>query len=233
MSSAKQLYDLQEVDQVIDENREALEHTRSRLDRGDELAPQRESLESARKRLAELEHQQRQAEWGVEDLSTKFTQEEKKLYDGSVKNPRELMGLQQETELIKQHRREEEDKLLSIMLEADAAREELASLERGLETKEEAWDREQQELQARSAKLESVLSCLEQQRKAMAQQIDPASMRLYEHLRVAKQGKAVARVEQGMCRGCRISLPMSDQQKARIGQELATCSNCGRILCAG
>jgi len=233
MSIAKQLYDLQEVDQRIDENREALEQARARLDRGDELAPEREAVESAQKRLADLEHQQRQVEWAVENLNSKVAQEEKKLYDGSVKNPRELMGLQQETELIKQQRREEEDRLLSIMLETDAAREELASLQRELKTKAEAWGRESEELRERSMKLESDLAFLEQRRKAMAQQIDPASLRLYEHLRVAKQGKAVARVEQGMCTGCRISLPVSDQQKARIGQELATCSNCGRILCAG
>ena len=38
-----------------------------------------------------------------------------------------------------------------------------------------------------------------------------------------------ARVEQGICRGCRISLPTTDLQQARSGK-LVQCSSCGRIL---
>ena len=47
---------------------------------------------------------------------------------------------------------------------------------------------------------------------------------------LARPGRAVSKVVQGRCQGCRISISMSDQQRARMGNELARCSNCGRIL---
>ena len=51
---------------------------------------------------------------------------------------------------------------------------------------------------------------------------------LYTELKKQK-GIAVAKVEQGICRGCRISLPTAELQQARSGS-LVRCSSCGRIL---
>ena len=47
---------------------------------------------------------------------------------------------------------------------------------------------------------------------------------------VSRQKKpAVARVEQGICQACRISLSASGLQHARSGQPVQ-CGTCGRIL---
>ena len=77
---------------------------------------------------------------------------------------------------------------------------------------------------------EADLAILAPKREAFAGQVDSDSLGTYEELRRVKQGLAVAKLVQGRCDGCRISLPVSAQQKARAGQKLATCSNCGRIL---
>jgi predicted nucleic acid-binding Zn-ribbon protein len=37
-------------------------------------------------------------------------------------------------------------------------------------------------------------------------------------------------VERGLCRGCGVTLPSGDVQRARAGQELVRCNSCGRIL---
>ena len=44
-----------------------------------------------------------------------------------------------------------------------------------------------------------------------------------------QKGTAVAKVEQGVCCGCRISLPSTELQRAR-SDSLVRCSSCGRIL---
>jgi predicted nucleic acid-binding Zn-ribbon protein len=51
---------------------------------------------------------------------------------------------------------------------------------------------------------------------------------LYEKVRQQKK-QAVAKVEQGICHACRISLSASVLQKARSGQPVQ-CGTCGRIL---
>jgi len=60
--------------------------------------------------------------------------------------------------------------------------------------------------------------------------VDAGSARLYEALRSSRQGMAVAKVERGICQGCRITLPVSVLQKARSGAVIVQCSSCERIL---
>ena len=231
MSKAKQLYELQEIDLESDQKVLALKDIEARLGNNNDLVKARSTLDMKRKQLDDLEHQQRTAEWGVDDLATKIAHEEKKLYNGSVKNPRELMSLQQEIDLIKEKRSEQEEKLLVIMIEVDSAQQEVNLRSKELDSMEKDWQKEQQKLSADKTELETNLATLEQKKNLILQQIDPDNVKLYQQLRLAKQGIAVARMVQGRCQGCRISLPMSDQQGARMGHELVTCSNCGRILC--
>ena len=231
MSKAKQLYELQEIDLESDQKVLALKDIEARLGNNNDLVKARSTLDMKRKQLDDLEHQQRTAEWGVDDLATKIAHEEKKLYNGSVKNPRELMSLQQEIDLIKEKRSEQEEKLLVIMIEVDSAQQEVNLRSKELDSMEKDWQKEQQKLSADKTELETNLATLEQKKNLILQQIDPVNVKLYQQLRLAKQGIAVARMVQGRCQGCRISLPMSDQQGARMGHELVTCSNCGRILC--
>ncbi|MFC2014279.1 C4-type zinc ribbon domain-containing protein, partial [Chloroflexota bacterium] len=76
--------------------------------------------------------------------------------------------------------------------------------------------------------LKSIVSDLKQKREVAATSIDPESMEFYGELRKQK-GIAVAKVEQGTCRGCRISLSTAELQKARSGSILR-CGSCRRIL---
>ena len=230
MSKAKQLYELQEIDLDIERKTETLTRLRSQLGKDDDLVSARTALDTARKHLADLEHQQRTAEWGVDELGKRIALEEKKLYEGSLKNPRELMNLQHEIELLKEKHREQEEQLLAIMMDVDTNQQDVSLKHSELEEMERDWRADQERLSREQADLEADLAMLEQKRESLRKQTDSASLKVYEELRQAKQGLAVAKVVQGRCQGCRISLPMSDQQRARSGHELVTCSNCGRIL---
>jgi len=230
MTKAKQVYELQEIDLDIQHKTETLTQLRSQLGKDADLVSVRTALDTARRHLADLEHQQRTAEWGVNDLVTKIALEEKKLYEGSVKNPRELMNLQHEIELLKERRGGQEEQLLAIMMEVDTNQQDVALKRSELEVMERDWQANQERLSREQTDLEADLAMLEQKREFIRGQTDSASLEVYEGLRQAKQGLAVAKVVQGRCQGCRISLPTSDQQRARTGHNLVTCSNCGRIL---
>ena len=230
MSKAKQLHELQEIDLDIERKTKTLAQIRSRLGKDDDLVAARAALDTALKHQIDLEHQQRTAEWGVDELGTKIAAEEKKLYEGSVKNPRELMSLQHEIELIKGQHGEREEQLLAVMLKVDTAQQDVTSKQSELKAMERDWQEEQKRLSMEQTELEANLATLAQKRESLRSLTDSVSLKAYDELRYVKQGLAVAKLVQGRCQGCRISLPMSDQQKARMGHKLATCSNCGRIL---
>lgn len=230
MNKAKQLYELQEVDLEIQRKTEALAQVNSQLGKDDDLVAARAAFDAVKKHLADLEHQQKTLEWDTNDLSAKIAPVEKKLYGGSVHNPRELTGLQQDLQMLKSQREEKEDKLLAIMLDVDGVKQEVSQKSSEFASMERDWQANQQNLSDQKAELEAELARLEQKRELLVEQIDSDCVRLYEEVRRAKQGQGVAKVTQGRCQGCRISLPMSDQQRARMGHELVHCSNCGRIL---
>ena len=230
MNTAKQLYELQEVDLDVERKTESLAQIKSQLGKDDDLVAVRSAFDTAKKRLADLEHQQKSEEWEVNDLGAKVAVVEKKLFGGSMKNPKELMAFQQDLELLKAQRSEREDKLLALMLDVDTAQQDVSQKSSTFAAAERDWQENQQKLSQQKLDLEAELGALGEKRKLLAEQIDSASLSLYEEVRRVKQGQAVAKVMQGRCQGCRISLPVSDQQKARMGHELAKCSNCGRIL---
>jgi predicted nucleic acid-binding Zn-ribbon protein len=228
MSVAKQLYQLQEVDLELESKELAVKQITSQLGESEALADARNRLAQEQKRLEELSHQQRSLEWEIDDLTSKLTTAERDLYSGRIRNPKELTGLQQEAEALKARRNQLEDKDLEIMEQADSDRKNITSLSTELKTIETDWQSRQQKLTAELEELRNALVNLRQRQQLLAAGIDSETLELYHKLRKGK-GTAVARVEQGICRGCRISLPVNELQQTRSGG-LVQCGSCGRIL---
>lgn len=230
MSTGRQLYELQEIDLEIDAKKETLSNVMSRLGESEALNQARISLAAEEERLAELERGQRDGEREVEDLKAKAAVSEGKLYGGGVKNPRELESLQEQLKSFRNKMRELDDKTLDIMTEIEAVGQRVSLKRKEVARIEQEWRAEQDSLAKEQAELNAALATLEEKRKGLASRIDAASLELYQALRRKRQGRAVAKVEQGMCQGCRIALPMSELQRARASQELVQCNSCERIL---
>ncbi len=228
MTVAKQLYQLQEVDLEFDSTELAIKQIASQLGESREVVRTRTKLESERKRLEELKHQQHSLEWEVDDIGTKLTAIEEKLYSGSIGNPKELANFQHEADGLKFRRGQLEDKTLDIMDRVEQATASVATISGELKTLEDRWQSQQQQLSAEMERLKATLSDLEHKRQLLSAEIDPEAIELYHRL-IKQKGAAVAKVEQGLCRGCRISLPATELQRAR-GGSLTQCSSCGRIL---
>ncbi|MBA7486061.1 hypothetical protein ES707_21614 [subsurface metagenome] len=228
MTVVKQLYQLQEVDLELDSTVQALKQIASQLGESREVVRTRTKLESESKRLEELKHQQHSLEWEVDDIGTKLTAIEKKLYSGSIGNPKELANFQHEADGLKLRRGQLEDKTLDMMDQVEQATASVATIGGELKTLEDRWQSQQQQLSADMERLKATLSDLEHKRQLLSAEIDPEAIELYHRL-MKQKGTAVAKVEQGICQGCRISLPATELQQAR-GGSLTQCSSCGRIL---
>jgi len=228
MSVAKQLYQLQEVELEIESNEQALAQLASQFGENQAVVKARTELKLKQQHLEELGRQQHSAEWEIDDLVNKLTPAEEKLYSGRIKNPKELANLQHEVDGLRIRRSQLEDKTLEIMDQVELSTASVATLSNELKTLETDWHSQQQQLSSDMEKLKTLLSDLKHKRQLLSAEIDPQAIEFYQELKKRKR-QAVAKVEQGICRGCRISLPTTELQRAR-SDSLVQCSSCGRIL---
>ncbi len=228
MSSAKQLYQLQEIDLEIESSQQALAQITSQLGESQAVARARTKLEAAQQHLEESGRQQHSAEWEIDDLVNRLTTAEEKLYNGRIKDPRELTNLQHEADGLRVRRNHLEDKALEVMGQVELATASVAALSDELKTLQAEWQRQQQQLSADLEQLKATLSGLKDKWQLLSAEIDPQTVEFYRELKKQK-GQAIAKVEQGICRGCRILLPTTELQRARSAH-LVQCSSCGRIL---
>lgn len=228
MSVVKELYELQEIDLELKANEQALDQVASQIGETEDLIKARARLALEQQLREELNQQQRAIEWEIDDIASKITAAEEELYSGRIRNPKELANLQHEIEVLKTKRLQLEDKVLEIMARLETAAGNIATLGEELREREAEWRAGQQRLSAKLEHLKTVVSDLKQMRQQAASGIDPQLVELYSELKKQK-GTAVARIEQGICCGCRISLSVSELQRVRSGNPVR-CSSCGRIL---
>jgi len=226
--NAKRLWELQQIDLELESKRVELERIRSELKESDLLLAARARLAEDKERLATLEKQQRETDAEVDDLREKLKRLNEKLYDGKIKNPKELMGFEQEAKSVAATVRTKEDFLLDLMSELEKYQARLAEDVKGLEEVEAGWRKDQEGLRQQETAVTAQIDDLEKRHVTAAANLSPDMIELYRSARPAK-GAAVVKIDRGRCQGCRISLSIAELQRARTGT-VVRCSNCGRIL---
>ena len=231
MTLVKKLYELQQIDLEIQRNQETLDEINRQLGETEALLQARAKLFAEEKHLAEIDKQQKGVEWEIEDLRNSITSLNEKLYGGKVGNPKELVSLEHELEIFKSKLMQKEDNLLDLMTEAEVTQDRIKVESERLGQIERDWQQEQEALGKRQSEVEGYLSDIGQERQAVASEVTPQTLELYEGVK-SKKGQAVAKVEQGRCQGCRLNLPINEWQRARVG-DVVQCSSCGSILYLG
>ncbi len=230
MKKIELLRELQGLDSALDRVREGLEKDLARCGDESELVPLRDTLASARQQLHALQVKGKELDHELEQENSKRKVEEKKLYDGSVKNPKELGSLAHGVELQKARISDLETQALLNMDAVEAALAAVESDQRSLVEAEQMWKVEQTALEAECAAMKSEAERLAVARDRVVAQMDPSTLRNYESIRRTRGGLAVVPIEQRACGGCRISLSSAEVQRARTSPEPINCQSCGRIL---
>ena len=231
MIAIRRLHDLQEIDLSIAERDISLTEVRAKLADDSGIASMRQRIARLEAKLEELGLKRRAAEGAIADLQENLKRIETRLYGGAVTNPRELEAAEEERAFRTSQQRDQEDVLLDIMVEADDAEALLSELRSELQQVEAARPQQVAELTRSETELVSELAALHEERDRTAPEIPPDLYRMYESLRRSKNGHAIARVERGMCQGCRLSLSTMELQRARASRTgVVQCSSCRRIL---
>ena len=228
MSVVKQLFDLQEIEQEADGLEKDVARIEAALAGNEALVRAKNEVQAAQQKLTEIRKTQHDNDTEITDVSVKIAASEKELYGGKVVNPKELVNRQIEIDGLKAKRSEFESKALELLEQLDVANYESKTAEESLAKLASEWQGLRLELTKELENKKVRLIELKKQREQLVTAIIPDAVVCY--YRVKKQkGVAVAKIEQGICRGCRIQLPAREIQQAR-GNHMVQCSSCGRLL---
>jgi len=230
MSASLGLYRLQLVDSRMDQVHNRLEAIKQILEND-------KRVQEAKNHVAKknFEHEDairvlKRLEEDVKAQKIKIEQCEAKLYSGSIKNPKELQDLQNESAALKRYLVTLEDRQLEAMLVEEEARESLNMANQELKKLQIQVNEQNKTLSAEKDELEKELEKLNAERDAARSPLDHGLLSIYENLRQQRRGLAVAKISDGACTACGTTLTPALLQSTRSSNELQNCSTCGRIL---
>jgi|SRR5579859_5816593 len=233
MSRTTQLFELQQVDTQSDALLRRALAINQALGETATLQTVREQQATAAAALAAGQAHLRAISHEVDELSAHLAMMSKRLYDNSVRNPKELMAIEHDVANTKTIRTAREDVMLEAMEVVDVQQAALDAATQALALAETEWQRNQEGLLEEKDSVDQQLRVLRTRREKMVAEVPGADLQLYERIRKAKRGVAVAAMEHDICLACRVTISAGAAHTAKQGQELVTCPSCGRLLHPG
>jgi predicted nucleic acid-binding Zn-ribbon protein len=230
MQTVKRLHDLQRIDLRLDELEDTLVDVRARLQDDSSITAAAATLTAISEVLAEVGVRRRAAERAIGETQERLESIEKKLYGGAITSLDEMTAAEEERKFVVQQLREQEDNLLELMVQTEDGESAQSEAREALSELKSGRPAEQARLQESERRTAAELDECRRQRDDAAPRVSADLIALYESLRKSTNGSPVARIERGMCQGCRLTLSTMELQRARAAPTPVRCSSCKRIL---
>jgi predicted nucleic acid-binding Zn-ribbon protein len=227
------LLKLQEVDSSLDR----LRARRSALEGGAEVEAAREQLRSAetvagelRLSIDDVSQTVRRLEGDADGFQQKLSAEERRMFDGSVANPKELESIQAEVTNLRNRKSRVEDEVLENMERREELEAQLTRAEEAVQTGRAGLSALLGESEEELQQIEKDVARLEAERGVLAPEFDEELLELYEDLRRQKKGVGAAALVDGVCQGCHQQLSPVALDRLRRTDGVRRCEHCRRIL---
>ncbi len=230
MTRGEPLHQLQQLDLELENGQRRIAEIQASLGESKALRQARRALSSAQEELREWKTKSRDLELEISSLNSKASSSEKRLYSGSVTNPKELSDIQEELASLKRRRQSLEDELLEAMVYGEEAEATVKERQATLTNIETQWEAEQAALKQELSQLETRMVQVRKARQKLRTEIKPDDLETYDHIRERYGSQAVVTLRDGVCGFCAVSPSSTKLKRIKRGEELLQCSNCQRIL---
>lgn len=229
MSRGGDLLRLQEIDSRVTGDSARLAEVEAQIAADPELDRRRREARRLRREQTTADAELAAVEQEVEGLRRRARDLNRHLYDGSVRNPQELLGMQHDLESLRQRIDAQDEPLLALMERAESAaaadREANAAIvDRELERAGQAGELLEQAVAFREA-----VERHERDRAELTAALPAADLALYERL-ARRVSPVVVRIQADSCGGCHIPFANSEVRRIRTADEPVQCSACDRIV---
>jgi len=233
MKGGEELLELQGLDLAVDR----LEVRRREIESGQELAEARRRADEIEQKVGELRlaldsigREEKRLENDIASVELRIQAEQKRLYDGSVANPKELSSIQAEIESLGRRKSRLEDEELGQMEHREELESRLPPLEKELATLRQRVEEVEASAASELGEIAGTLGDRRTARESLVSAIDEELLELYEDLRAQKKGVGAAALIDGVCQGCHEKLSAMALDKLKRTDGVRRCEYCRRIL---
>jgi hypothetical protein len=191
------------------------------------LADTKAQLEKAQAAVKADEAARRKYDTGITDLRGKISKYRDQSLD--VKTNEQYKALLHEIQFAEKEIAATEDKILELMVNADARDKEVKAAQAELKAEAAEIEKEKIEARERTAEDEKQLADWRARRDQMRAGVNEDLLRHYE--RVSKfRGSGISEVLDHKCMGCQVMLRPQTYNDVRTGQQTVVCDSCQRVL---
>lgn len=191
------------------------------------LAGTKTQLEKAQTAVKADEASRRKYDANITELRGKISKYRDQSLD--VKTNEQYKALLHEIQFAEKEIAANEDKILELMVNADARDKEVKAAQADLKEETAEIEREKEQAHQRTAEDEKLLTEWRGKRDQLRSLIREDLLRHYE--RVSKfRGSGISEVRDQKCMACRVMLRPQTYNEVRSGQQAIVCDSCQRIL---
>jgi uncharacterized protein len=191
------------------------------------LARTKAQLDKAQAAVKGDEAARRKYDTNINELRTKISKYRDQSLD--VKTNEQYRALLTEIQFAETEILANEDKILELMVNADARDKEVKAAQAELKAETAEIETEKEQARQRTAEDEKLLSDGRAKREQLRSGVREDLLRHYE--RVSKfRGSGIAEVRDQKCMGCQVMLRPQTYNEVRSGKETVICDSCQRIL---
>ena len=194
-------------------------------------ASARDLCVAAETEKSDIKHELSKSEVDVEQVVSRIERDEKRLASGQG-TPKELEQLQHELGSLTKRRAELEEIELEVMVRIEALDQRISSLSKERDALHEEVIKFSKEKDAALEEISRAKNATTSERNALAAEIEPELLALYEKIRASADGIGAARLHAGQCQGCHLTINTADLSRISSLPEddVVRCEECRRIL---
>jgi len=193
-----------------------------------DVAEQEAQVRAAEARLTSLQLAQKEKEV---ELATREAQVKKlqgQLFQ--VKTNKEYTAMLREIETLKADNSLLEEDILKLFDAIEQATRERQQRQQALGQQQQRLAQERERIERELAVIAEQIAERERQRGAIAPEVPPPTLALYERVLAIREGLALVPLLESSCGGCHRRLPPQVVNEVYLNADLITCESCNRIL---
>lgn len=193
-----------------------------------QLASSAAGVETLKQKARQTEVERKKLELDVGTRNESIARLKTQQYETRKNDEFQAMG--NEIERYEKEIQKIEDAELELMDQTDKLKAALSVEEKKAVTVKDSISRQMADLEEKSKALGTRLQELAKERADLAANIDEDLLGRFERMFASKGDAAIVAVEHGVCTGCHMKVTTQTAMRAKGGQEIISCDQCGRIL---